>query len=116
MKKNLIIVITVCLLWPGFIQGEATHPQIKDFEAKLLKARLVDLSQVRLLGGPLKKAQEVDAQYLLQLEPDRMLAYYRQRAGLPPKAEPYDGWDGGGRNLTGHLAGHYLSAVSLMYA
>ena len=45
-----------------------------------------------------------------------MLAYYRIRAGLPKKAEPYGGWDGGGRNLTGHIAGHHLSAVSLMYA
>src|SRR5207248_1873272 len=33
-----------------------------------------------------------------------------------PKAEPYGGWDGGGRNLTGHIAGHHLSAVSLMWA
>jgi hypothetical protein len=68
------------------------------------------------MGGPLKHAQDLDARYLLQLEPDRMLAYYRQRAGLAPKAEPYAGWDGGGRNLTGHIAGHYLSAVSLMWA
>jgi DUF1680 family protein len=74
------------------------------------------LSAVRLTGGPLKHAQDLDAEYLLKLEPDRMLAYYRQRAGLEPKAEPYDGWDGGGRNLTGHIAGHYLSAVSLMWA
>ena len=37
------------------------------------------------------------------------------RAGLPQKAQPYGGWDGGGRNLTGHIAGHHLSAVSLMY-
>jgi DUF1680 family protein len=44
-----------------------------------------------------------------------MLAYYRQHAGLRPKAEPYGGWDGGGRNLTGHIGGHYLSAVSLMW-
>ena len=44
-----------------------------------------------------------------------MMAYYRVRAGLPQKAEPYAGWDGGGRNLTGHIAGHHLSAVSLMY-
>ena len=40
----------------------------------------------------------------------------RQRAGLKPKAEGYGGWDGPGRNLTGHIAGHYLSAVSLMWA
>ncbi len=44
-----------------------------------------------------------------------MMAYYRVRAGLPQKAEPYSGWDGGGRNLTGHIAGHHLSAVSYMY-
>jgi DUF1680 family protein len=79
-------------------------------------ARPLPLASVRLTGGPLKHAQEMDAQYLLQLEPDRMLAYYRERAGLPRKAEPYGGWDGGGRNLTGHIAGHYLSAVSYMWA
>ena len=45
-----------------------------------------------------------------------MLAYYRKRAGLEPKAQGYTGWDGDGRNLTGHIAGHYLSGVSLMYA
>ena len=45
-----------------------------------------------------------------------MLAFYRKRAGLPPKAEGYTGWDGDGRQLTGHIAGHYLSAVSLMWA
>ena len=79
-------------------------------------ARPLPLTAVRLTGGPLKHAQDLNAQYLLLLEPDRMLAYYRQRAGLEQKAEPYGGWDGGGRNLTGHIAGHYLSAVSLMYA
>src|SRR5947208_16786312 len=45
-----------------------------------------------------------------------MLSRLRQRAGLEPKARGYGGWDGDGRNLTGHIAGHYLSAVSLMWA
>jgi len=81
-----------------------------------IRAHPLDLGNVRLLGGPLKQAQDLNARYLLQLEPDRMLAYYRQRAGLEPKAKPYTGWDSGGRNLTGHIAGHYLSAVSLMWA
>src|SRR5207302_10738353 len=73
-------------------------------------------SAVWLLAGPLKRGQGLDARYLLALEPARMLAYHRDRAGLQPKAEPYGGWDGDGRNLTGHIAGHYLSAVSLMWA
>lgn len=79
-------------------------------------ARPLPLSAVRLTGGPLKTAQDLDADYLLKLEPDRMMAFYRVRAGLQPKAEAYGGWDGDGRNLTGHIAGHYLSGVSMMYA
>lgn len=74
------------------------------------------LEDVRLTGGPLKQAQDKDAEYLLHLEPDRMLAFLRKRAGLEPKAKGYDGWDGDGRNLTGHICGHYLSAVSIMFA
>ena len=85
------------------------------FERRMLRARPVPLEKVRLTGGPLKRAQELTASYLLALDPDRMLAYYRERAGLKPRGEPYTGWDGGGRNLTGHIAGHHLSAVSLMY-
>ncbi len=78
-------------------------------------ARPLPLDAVRLTAGPLKIAQQLDSAYLLQLEPDRMLAYLRERAGLARKAEPYGGWDGAGRQLTGHIAGHYLSAVSYMY-
>ena len=105
---SAILAISIILASVGF--GEPITNAIPDL------ARPLPLSAVRLTGGPLKHAQDLDAKYLLKLEPDRMLAYYRQRAGLEPKAKPYGGWDGGGRNLTGHIAGHYLSAVSLMWA
>ncbi|MBP7054001.1 MAG: glycoside hydrolase family 127 protein [Phycisphaerae bacterium] len=96
---------------------EATDPGIKGFEEVLVQARPLDLASVRLTGGPLKHAQDLDAKYLLELEPDRMMAGYRLRAGLEPKAKGYGGWDAvDSRQLTGHIAGHYLSAVSLMYA
>jgi DUF1680 family protein len=96
-------------------RGESSAAEARAMEEKVIRARPVHLSKVRVLGGPLKTAQDVTAKYLLSLEPDRMMAYYRVRAGLAKKAEPYGGWDGGGRNLTGHIAGHHLSAVSLMY-
>lgn len=89
---------------------------LKTPKSQILAARPLPLNGVRLLGGPLKQAQEADIKYLIELEPDRMLAYYRQTAGLKPKAKPYGGWDGGGRNLTGHIAGHYLSAISAMWS
>jgi len=79
-------------------------------------ARPLPLSAVRLTDGPLKRAQDLDADYLLSLEPERMLAPFRKEAGLAPRAEGYGGWDAGGRNLTGHILGHHLSAVSLMWA
>jgi len=80
------------------------------------KARPLPLRDVRLAGGPLKQAQDQNARYLLSLSPDRMMAFLRKAAGLEPKAEGYGGWDGADRQLTGHIAGHYLSGVSLMYA
>jgi hypothetical protein len=103
----------------GAAQAETTPSMsalLRTPKRQILAARPLPLSGVRLLGGPLKQAQDADIRYLFELEPDRMLAYYRQNAGLAPKAKPYGGWDGGGRNLTGHIAGHYLSAISAMWA
>jgi hypothetical protein len=80
------------------------------------KARPIPLRDVRLTGGPLKQAQDQNGRYLLSLSPDRMMAFLRKAAGLEPKAEGYGGWDGDDRQLTGHIAGHYLSGVSLMFA
>jgi uncharacterized protein len=98
-----------------FSSAQNDNPALRE-SGKTVKLNPLPLNHVRLTGGPLKAAQETDAKYLLELQPDRMLAYLRKRAGLKPKAEGYGGWDGPGRNLTGHIAGHYLSAVSLMWA
>ena len=116
MKKMMSVWVPVVLVVCGQLFAEAGDPEVSAFEARLMHARPLPLECVRLVGGPLKNAQDLDVRTLLGLEPDRMLAYYRKEAGLKPKAKPYGGWDGGGRKLTGHIAGHYLSAVSLMYA
>ncbi len=117
MKAKLISLICLNIICLGYVFATGQDSVVKAFEAKILQARPLPLNSVRLLGGPLKQAQDVTAGYLLQLEPDRMLAGYRIRAGLEPKAESYGGWDAvDSRQLTGHIAGHYLSAISLMYA
>ena len=115
MRRLFFVGLLMSFLLPGTVLAQKPNAA-QASEEKILKARPLPLNSVRLTGGPLKHAQELDAEYLLQLEPDRMLAYLRQRAGLEPKAKPYGGWDGAGRQLTGHIAGHYLSAVSLMWA
>lgn len=78
------------------------------------RATSLPLRDVRLLPSPFKTALDVNHAYLLTLEPDRFLHNYRTGAGLKPKAEAYGGWEQD--TIAGHSLGHYLSAISLMYA
>lgn len=78
------------------------------------KVQEFDLADVRLLDGPFKRAQELDADWLLRIEPDRLLSGFRSEAGLEPKAPRYGGWEN--MSIAGHSLGHHLSACSLMYA
>ncbi|MDC7121998.1 glycoside hydrolase family 127 protein [Cellulomonas fimi] len=75
---------------------------------------LLPLSDVRLLDGPFRAAQQTDLAYLLRHDPQRLLAPYRREAGLPRVAEPYGNWESMG--LDGHVGGHALSAASLLWA
>jgi DUF1680 family protein len=117
--KRVAYFSLVILLFVGSSAGQtasAGSNAAQISEQKIIKVRPLPLNSVRLTGGPLRTSQDLDAKYLLELEPDRMLSYLRVRAGLAPRNKGYGGWDGGGRQLTGHIAGHYLSAISLMWA
>ena len=70
------------------------------------------LSDMKLLDGPFKHAQDLNIQVLLEYNVDRLLAPYRKEAGLPEKAKLYPNWEG----LDGHVGGHYLSALAMNYA
>lgn len=79
-----------------------------------MKVKPFGLERVRITGGPLKHAMELNKEYLLQLEPDKLLSRFREYAGLQPKAENYPGWEAQG--ISGHTLGHYLSACAMMAA
>ena len=74
-------------------------------------AKLFPLAAVRLLGGPFSEAVEANRRYMLDLDPDRLLAPLLREAGLPPQKPPYGNWESGG--LDGHTAGHYLQPEDL---
>ncbi|WP_394800101.1 glycoside hydrolase family 127 protein [Bacteroides caecigallinarum] len=78
------------------------------------KIKTFPVSEVRLTTGVFKNAESLGKCYLLGLNPDRLLAPYMKEAGLLPKAENYPNWENTG--LDGHIGGHYLSALSYMYA
>jgi DUF1680 family protein len=82
-----------------------------------LQAFPFPLRQVELLDGPFREAMLRDKAYLLSLDPDRLLYNFRVNYGLATSnAAPYGGWEAPGVQLRGHIVGHYLSAMSLMYA
>src|SRR5260370_5845508 len=115
VRKLLSILLASSFCFPVIALAQSRNAaQVS--KNKIVKARPLPLNDVRLLGGPLKIAQDLDAKYLLELEPDRMLSFLRLRAGLEPKAKGYGGRDVPGRQLKGHIAGQYLCAVSLMWA
>ena len=73
------------------------------------------VSQVRLLDGPFKRRHDTNASYLLDhIAPDRLLAPFREHAGLAPREKRYGGWEAGGYG--GCSLGHYLTALSFLHA
>ena len=88
------------------------------------------LEQVTLLDGPMKTAMEKNYQMLLQYDADRLLTPFVRQAGLASTTDtssPYfqwltkhpnfPNWGGdAGFDLSGHVGGHYVSALALAYA
>ncbi|QES89137.1 beta-L-arabinofuranosidase domain-containing protein [Rhizosphaericola mali] len=119
MKKILLSLICSSFVYCG-IQAQSYIPQRNDARFKVkpvanIKAYGFDLSDVKLLpGSEFYKARQLDSTYLLLLDPNRLLARFYINAGLPTKGDAYGGWESDG--LSGHSLGHYLSAISMLYA
>lgn len=99
--RHLILILGICLT--------ANAP---------CRTVIMDASRVRLLDGPFKQRQELHRTgHLASFEVDRLLFPYRATVGLPQPpgvTSGYGGWDAG--FIRGHMAGHYLSAASRMFA
>ena len=116
MRRNILLVIFMGIMAvscstpkePNIKKVKSGGPEVVGF-----RALPFDLGDVKLLVGPFKHATELNVKSLLNYEPDRLLAKFRNEAGLQPKAEHYHGWEDD--TIAGHSLGHYLSACSLMY-
>jgi len=98
-------------------------------QSKLYPAHF-DLTEVTLLDSPFKTAMEKNVQHLMQYDYDRLLTPFVRQAGLDTDANPssryyrwvtkypnFPNWGGDANfDLSGHVGGHYLSALALAYA
>jgi len=100
-KTLLFCTLICCVLFPS-----------KTWAQDKLYPNEFSLTDVTLLDGPFKHARDLNIQTLLKYNVDRLLAGYRNEAGLTAKAKIYPNWEG----LDGHVGGHYLAALAIHYA
>ncbi|HOX50081.1 MAG TPA: glycoside hydrolase family 127 protein [Fibrobacteria bacterium] len=99
--KTLLSSTLVCLLATA-----ASQAQDK------LYPSLFPLGNVKLLDGPFKDRQDLNAKTLLAYNVDRLMQPFLAEAGLAAKGAAFPNWAG----LDGHVGGHYLSALAMEYA
>ncbi len=105
MKRN--ILFSVCAVFILALSACSSRDHKEEVQSFKLRA-------VKIHEGPFLQAQQADLHYLLALDKDRLLAPFLKDAGLKPFKENYPNWENTG--LDGHIGGHYLSALSFMYA
>lgn len=73
MTRRFFLTLLACAAFTAVAPAQRITNVIPDV------ARPLPMDAVRLTGGPLRHAQDLNATYLLGLEPDRMLAFYHRR-------------------------------------
>ncbi len=74
-----------------------------------------NLNEVAFTNDYFENAQELEIKYLLSFDIDKLLAGFRDTAGIDMKgAERYPGWEN--MLIGGHCVGHYLTACAQAYA
>ena len=119
MKKSSLVLSAAALVCAGIVCEAADFPIPGKTEGagaeKYKSVAGVPVEYVKLTGGPLAERQKLNNHYIAYtIKPDRLLEPFRIQAGLPKKADRYDGWEDG--ELSGHAMGHYLSALACVYS
>ena len=72
------------------------------------------ISDVKMTDDYCTNAFEKEMKYLLSFDTERLLAGFRENAGLSTNgAKRYGGWEN--TNIAGHCVGHYLTALAQAY-
>ena len=122
MKRNFLIAVAASAM--ALTTANRTVAQSE------LYPKHFDLEQVTLLAGPMKTAMDLNIKMLMQYDTDRLLTPFVRQSGLASTTDqtsPYyqwltkhpnfKNWGGdAGFDLSGHVGGHYLSALALAYA
>lgn len=120
MQKQLIKKAASAFLAFSVICGFSTAYPGKSFvslnnaSAADIEIRDFDLSDITMTDDYCTNAFNKEIEYLLSFDVNRLLAGFRENAGLNTLgAKKYGGWEN--TNIAGHAVGHYLSAIAQAY-
>ncbi|MDN5286606.1 MAG: glycoside hydrolase family protein [Mucilaginibacter sp.] len=123
-KLTLQAFLMACLSSAGMLVCTPAFSQYIGQDANALqiqpqiavKAQSFNLQDVKLLDSRFKQNMERDAKWMLSISNARLLHTWRLNAGIASTAKPLGGWEAPGGELRGHIMGHILSGLALMYA
>lgn len=107
-RRDFLLSSAALISMPVFSSAASAPSVLPKFEA----CSLADVTLAK--GSPFFDAVSANLEYLLRIEPDRLLHNFRVHAGLKPKADAYGGWEAD--TIAGHSLGHYLTALALIHA
>lgn len=111
--QRLASVLTAGALMTG-TAAFAPERTLQAVQAADIRIEDFSLSDVTMLDDYCTNAFSLELDYLLSFDTDRLLAGFRENAGLDTKgAKRYGGWEN--TNIAGHSVGHYLSAIAQAY-
>lgn len=114
--KKIISSLTAATLMLG---AGAVFPAEKSGRVSVASAADISisdfaLSDITMTDPYCTNAFDKEIEYLLSFDANRLLAGFRENAGLNTQgAKKYGGWEN--TNIAGHAVGHYLTAIAQAY-
>lgn len=109
MKRKRFSSVICCMI----IKKKDWRKAMKGKAASVMKIQEIEYNKVKIQDYVLNHAFELELKYLNELDSDRLLAGFRETAGLALKASRYPGWES--TEIQGHTMGHYLTALAQAY-
>lgn len=116
MKQQLLSRFAAVLSAAAMFCGMISIPDINTTEAKAFEPDIGDFSiaDITITDDYCTNAFSKEMDYLLAFDTEKLLAGFRDNAGLSTNgATRYGGWEN--TNIAGHCVGHYLTAIAQAY-
>ena len=116
MKPSIVNRLTSLGISAVLLAAETGLTSIPGISANAADITIEDfgISAVTMTDEYSVNAFRKEVEYLLSFDNDRLLAGFRENAGLNTKgAKRYGGWEN--TNIAGHAVGHYLTALAQAY-